>query len=138
MGEINRERIPRIGIGVLIFDQEKILLGKRISSHGENCWSPPGGHLEFGETLEECAIREVREETGLVIENPEYFALTNDMFKLENKHYISIFMKVHYPHSVIQNLEPHKVLEWRWFDFNDLPENLFLPLKNLKASRFYK
>lgn len=39
---------PRIGVGVLIFRDGKLLLGKRRGSHGAGDWSAPGGHLEFG------------------------------------------------------------------------------------------
>ncbi|MCX4079572.1 NUDIX domain-containing protein [Rickettsia rhipicephali] len=46
----------RIGIGILIFNNRNEIC---ISSHGESSYAPVGGHLEFGETFEECAIREV-------------------------------------------------------------------------------
>lgn len=43
---------PLIGISILIFNnRNKILLGKRINSHGESSYAPAGGHLEFGETF---------------------------------------------------------------------------------------
>ena len=60
---------PQVGVGVLILRDGKVLLGRRKGSHGAGCWSAPGGHLEFGETLEDCAAREVLEETGLKIRN---------------------------------------------------------------------
>ncbi len=41
---------PKVGLGVLIFKDGKVLLGKRKGAHGEGTWCPPGGHLEFGET----------------------------------------------------------------------------------------
>ncbi len=99
-----------IGIGILIFNnRNEILLGKRISSHGESSYGPAGGHLEFGETFEECAIREVLEETNLIIENPQFIAVTNDVFEKEQKHYVSIFLKAHCLNEhELQNLEPHK------------------------------
>jgi len=85
------ENIPRVGLGVLIFNQHgQILLGKRKQSHGSSSFGPPGGHLEFGESFEHCAIREVLEETGLNIVSPRFLAATNDLFELENKHYVSI------------------------------------------------
>jgi 8-oxo-dGTP diphosphatase len=132
-------KYPRVGIGVLIFNQKnEVLLGKRLNSHGEGCWGPSGGHLEFDETFEEAAIREVYEETGLHISNPKFFALTNDNFSLEEKHYISIFMKAEYPpEQAVQNREPDKTIEWQWFSFTDLPSPLFLPLQNLQAGKGY-
>jgi 8-oxo-dGTP diphosphatase len=60
---------PKVGVGVFIIKDKKILMGKRINSHGEGTWSLPGGHLEFFETFEDCAKREVMEETGLKISN---------------------------------------------------------------------
>jgi 8-oxo-dGTP diphosphatase len=133
------DKMPRVGIGVLIFDRHnRILLGQRKASHGEFSWAPPGGHLEFGETLEECATREVLEETGLNIDKPEFVSLTNDVFTQEGKHYISIFMRVNHPHGQeVRNLEPHKIEQWQWFELHKLPENLFLPLTQLVAAQAY-
>ncbi|WCR57092.1 nucleotide triphosphate diphosphatase NUDT15 [Rickettsia asembonensis] len=130
---------PRIGIGILIFNnRNKILLGKRISSHGESSYAAAGGHLEFGETFEECAIREVLEETNLIIENPQFIAVTNDVFEKEQKHYVSIFLKAHCLNEhELQNLEPHKVENWQWFAIDNLPSSLFLPLKRLIKKKCY-
>lgn len=122
---------PRVGIGVLIFKDSLLLLGKRLLSHGASTWAPPGGHLEFGETFEGCAIREVKEETNLDILNPQVIGVTNDIFADDNKHYVSIFLIAKYGDGKIENLEPEKVLSWEWFDIDNLPDNLFLPLKNL-------
>ncbi|CEG56993.1 nucleotide triphosphate diphosphatase NUDT15 [Legionella fallonii] len=127
---------PKVGIGVLIFQDTKILLGQRIKSHGLSTWGPPGGHLEYGETFEECAIRETKEETGLVISNPTVIAVTNDVFKEEQKHYVSIFLRAKYPQGqMVENLEQDKVASWEWIDIDLLPENLFLPLKNLLQAK---
>lgn len=130
---------PRVGLGVLIFNtSNQILLGKRKNAHGASSWAPPGGHLEFGESFEECAIREVLEETGLIIEKPTFVAITNDIFQQENKHYVSIFVKTNLPKGqIVQNLEPHKVEDWQWFDLDELPEHLFLPLKQLSFGLAY-
>ena len=127
---------PKIGIGVLIFnDKNEVLLGRRINTHGADSWAPPGGHLEFGESFEECSIREVLEEVGIDILEPEFFGVTNDVFESDNKHYVSIFMRCNFPKGrVVRNMEPDKISEWKWFDWENLPQNLFLSLKNLTLS----
>lgn len=123
---------PKVGIGVLIIKNNKLLLGNRLRSHGTHTWGPPGGHLEFGETFEQCAIREIKEEINLDIPPPVFVAVTNDIFVEEQKHYVSIFLKVDFPEGqVIQNLEPEKISSWEWFDIDALPDNLFLSVKNL-------
>lgn len=121
---------PLIGIGVLIFNEDtEILLGKRLNSHGNLTWAPPGGHLEFGESFEACAKREVYEETNLKIAHSTFIGATNDIFTEDNKHYVSLFMRAQFPYNQsIQNKEPEKTLEWQWFDVSNLPSTLFLPL----------
>jgi 8-oxo-dGTP diphosphatase len=58
---------PILGVGALIFDEDKILLVERGNEPLKGYWSLPGGVLETGETLEEGIVREVREETGLEV-----------------------------------------------------------------------
>lgn len=81
---------PKIGVGVCVIKDGAVLLGQRLNAHGEGSWSFPGGHLEFGETWSACAEREVKEETGLTIGNITFANVTNDIFKAENKHYITL------------------------------------------------
>lgn len=121
---------PKVGVGVLIIKDSKILLGKRKNAHGNGTWAPPGGHLEFGESLENCAKREALEETGIEIFNPQKLGFTNDVFVQENKHYVTIFMIANNFHGIPKTLEPDKCECWHWFYLDKLPENLFLSMKN--------
>lgn len=122
---------PKVGLGVIIKKEGKVLLSKRKGSHGEGTWSFPGGHLEFGETLEECACREVLEETGIHIKNIKEASFTNDVFKKEQKHYVTIFVTADYSSGEVEILEPNKCEAWEWFDWKSLPMPLFLPIVNL-------
>ena len=125
--------VPRIGIGVLVMFQNKILLLKRKSSHGTDMWCLGGGHLEFGETIIECAKREVKEETGLIIKNAKIICVNEDLYFIQsdNKHYITIGCLAHAKSKKFQNKEPDKHSELNWFDLNDLPQPLFPPSKNI-------
>ncbi len=127
---------PRIGVGVIILDKYKrILLGKRKNAHGAGDWAPPGGHLDFGETLIECATRELLEETGLALLDAKELTFTNDIFSVVHKHYVTIFVQGNVEGDP-KVLEPHKCSEWKWFDLNDLPSPLFLPFNTwLKQSQ---
>jgi mutator protein MutT len=60
---------PLIGVGAVVFNaSNEILLIKRGKAPNYGRWMVPGGTLEWGETLEDAAVREVREETGIDIE----------------------------------------------------------------------
>ena len=62
-------RRPLIGVGAVVFSaRNEILLIKRGKAPNLGRWMVPGGTLEWGETLEDAAVREVREETGIDIE----------------------------------------------------------------------
>jgi 8-oxo-dGTP diphosphatase len=125
------EPVPRVGVAIWIFHKRSLLLGLRIKKHGEGCWAFPGGHLEFGESLEACAARETMEEVGLRIKNVGFYALTNDIFSETGKHYITIHMQAEADGAVIVNNEPDKHLEWRWFPWGQWPQPLFLPITNV-------
>jgi ADP-ribose pyrophosphatase len=58
---------PRVGVGAVVFQDDRILMIKRGKSPSKGMWSIPGGRLELGETLQEAAEREVFEETGLTV-----------------------------------------------------------------------
>ncbi len=126
---------PLVGLGVFVVHDDKILLGKRKNAHGQGYWGPPGGHLEFGESFEDCSIREVFEETSLTIKNITLFDVTNDIFVQENRHYVSLFMRADLAGGMLTCMEPEKCEHWQWFALDNLPENLFLPLKNLLQKR---
>jgi ADP-ribose pyrophosphatase YjhB (NUDIX family) len=70
---------------------------RRLSSPDSptGCLQLPGGHLEHGESWEECARREILEETGLVVRDVRFLTATNDVFAAEGKHYVTIFMTCH-------------------------------------------
>ena len=57
---------PLVGVGVVFVRQGQVFLAKRRGAHGEDTWGSAGGHLEFGETLEDCARREADGGVGSV------------------------------------------------------------------------
>lgn len=132
MSSLNKH--PRIGIGVIVIKRGTVLLGKRKNSHGEGNWAFPGGHLEFGESPEECAMRELAEETGLIATTIIAGPWVNNVF--EDKHYVTLFMFIPEFTGVEIVLEPHKCEGWQWFDWRHLPEPLFPPIQSLNSSGF--
>ncbi|TWB77360.1 8-oxo-dGTP diphosphatase [Nitrospirillum amazonense] len=120
--------VPKVGIGVLIQREGRILLGRRRNSHGDGSYSWCGGHLEYGETFEECAIREVKEECGLVVRRLRFLCLHNIL--AYDKHYVDIqFIAEEVEPGEPQVLEPHKIADWGWYGFDALPRPLFRPVE---------
>lgn len=124
--------VPRVGLGVIVVKDYKVLLGKRLSSsHSPGVWQFAGGHLEFGESFEDCARREVKEETGIDIKNVHFVSATNDIYPEENKHYITVFMIADYQSGELKVMEPDKAEKWDWYNWDQMPQPLFLPIIHL-------
>jgi len=115
---------PKVGVGVYIFKDGKLLLGKRKGSHGEGEYATPGGKLENLESITDCAIREVAEETGLQIKNIRFLRVSN-ILNYAPKHYVDIAMIADWESGEPKILEPDKVESWDWYDLNHLPSPLF-------------
>ncbi len=126
----NDQMRPRVGVGIAVLQNNMILLGKRKGAHGAGAWSFAGGHLEFGENVEECASRELAEETGLTALSLCLGPWVNDVME-GDKHYITLFVFVNEFEGNLQLLEPDKCEGWGWFECNALPSPLFPPVESL-------
>lgn len=115
---------PKVGVGIMIFKEGKVLVAKRKGSHGEGEYSFPGGHLENMESFEHCARREIREECGIEIQNIRFLCLAN-VIKYNPKHYVHIGLAADWKSGEPQILEPDRNDEWGWFDLNSLPSPFF-------------
>ncbi len=113
---------PKVGLAVFIVKDDKILLYNRPSKNAGGTWGTPGGHLEFGETWEECAKRETMEEAGIELKNVRFWTVTNDIF--DGKHYITLFMLAEYNYGKMMEM-------WDWYTWDNLPRPLFPSIENL-------
>ncbi|KAI7725597.1 hypothetical protein M8C21_033259 [Ambrosia artemisiifolia] len=128
---------PEVGVSVFILKDNKILFGRRRSvSVGDNTYLLPGGHLELGESHEECAVREVKEETGLDIKNIERLTTKNLYYDATHINVTYMRAQLSDPNQTPQNIEPDKCEGWEWYDFNNLPEPMFGPLKEMLQGGF--
>lgn len=112
-----------------------MLLLKRQGAHAAGTWSSPGGNLDFGEDPASCAAREAAEETGVEVGTPRFVGLTNDVFEPEAKHYLTLWFEADLVGGEAQVRAADELSEVGWFPAHDLPEPLFLPLRNLLAGR---
>ena len=127
---------PLVGVAVIVVRQGRVLLGRRKNSHGSGTWQFPGGHLEYGESIEGCARRELKEETGLDIDTMRMGPYTNDIFEKERKHYVTLFVIADQTRGDARVMEPDRCERWDWFPWSRLPEPRFLPIINLLKQDF--
>lgn len=132
----------KVGVGIMLLKDGKVLLGKRHDDagkassdlHGEGTWTMPGGKLDFHETLIDGALRELAEEIGVKLpkESLDVLCVQDDM--VPDNHYVTIGFVCRNFEAEPKVMEPEEITEWRWFDFNALPEKVYAPsAKMIKA-----
>ncbi len=136
-----------VGFGVMMMRDGKILLGKRHDDpekasselNGEGTWTMPGGKMDFGETFEDGAKREVLEETGIAINTLQVVCVNQDM--VETAHFVTIGLFSDDFSGEPHVMEPDEITEWHWFSIDNLPTPMYFPsaklLENYKQKKFY-
>jgi 8-oxo-dGTP diphosphatase len=107
---------PVVGVGAVIVHEGKILLEKRKNAPGKGKWSIPGGLVELGESTEQAVVREVKEETGLEVEEPRLIDVVNNI-SLDEKgktkyQYVIVDYLVKVRHGVPKAASDAEELKW--------------------------
>lgn len=141
---------PGVGVAVMILKDGKTLLGKRHDDpvkadsalHGEGTWTIPGGKLDFKENPEDGACREAIEETGIRINKEKLKLISVGNEIVEDAHFITLGFLCEDFEGEPKVMEPDEIVEWKWFDLNNLPKPMFFPaekvIKNYLAKEIYK
>jgi len=125
MNILQREKIKPC-VGVMIFKDGKVLMGKRRGRHGDGEYAFTGGHLEYMQSFEECARQETLEETGITIKNIKFLCLAN-YSKHEDRQDILVAMTAEWESGEPQDFPEERVGEWQWYDLDNLPSPVFYP-----------
>ncbi len=130
---------PLVGVGVVLVRQDRVFLARRQGAHGEETWASAGGHLEWGETLEECARREALEELGVTVGGLQFLCISNII--AYGRHYVDVEFLGDIGDQEPQLAEPEAFSEFGWFPLDDLPEPLFqaarYALESYRSGRTY-
>jgi 8-oxo-dGTP diphosphatase len=134
------EQTTKVGVGMMIVRDGKVLLAKRKGSHGEGEFAFPGGHLEYMESFADCAKREAMEEAGIKIDNIRFQFLAN-ITKYAPKHYVHIGLLADWKSGEAKVMEPDKSGPWQWYGMDDLPKPMFkmceLSIESYKNKKKY-
>src|ERR1700722_15397776 len=114
---------PFIGVGAIIIEGARVVLVKRAHPPIQGQWSIPGGVLEVGELVREAAIREAREETGLIVEPGELLGGYDRILRTPEKrvqyHYVLVDFLCRRVGGEL--LAASDAAEVRWFTREELP-----------------
>jgi len=122
-----------VSAGAMIFNEKgELFLSKRSintkNEHGH--WETPGGSVEFGETLEKAAVREILEEYGAEIEIIDKFPAADHIIPMDSQHWVATtFLARFKPGQVPKIMEPEKCDAIDWFPLDKLPEPLSIITK---------
>jgi ADP-ribose pyrophosphatase YjhB (NUDIX family) len=123
-GKCGRYNSRYAACNVALIDGKKILLIKRGHQPFLGYWALPGGYLDWDETTEECALRELKEETGYTGKNPKLILLNSDPGRdYEGRQNLEIFFSA----EIAKKSTGHskeEVSELGWFLKKDLPEKM--------------
>ena len=115
--------LPLVGVGAIIIENSRVLLVKRAHPPLQAQWSIPGGVLEVGELVREAAIREAREETGLIVEPGELLGVYDRVLRNAEQrvqyHYVLIDFLCRRVGGELQAADD--ATEVRWFAREELP-----------------
>jgi 8-oxo-dGTP pyrophosphatase MutT (NUDIX family) len=132
---------PNLSVYLILEEKGEILLGLRQNTgYEDGKWMFPAGHAEDSEPATYSMCREAKEEIGIDI-IPEDLEVVYIVHRISNRENIDIFMKPKKYSGEIQNMEPDKCLEIKFFPKNNLPENMVayakIALENIEKKLLY-
>ncbi len=115
----------RVGVGVMILRDGHVLMGRRMSGQRPGWWGWIGGKLEFGETLQDCARREAREEAGVEVTNLRLLCISSII--VEDQHWVDVEFLGDIAAGEPYAAAPDELTEWSWYSLEALPGPIFEP-----------
>jgi 8-oxo-dGTP diphosphatase len=117
--------VPRVGVGAMIVRDGQVLMARRMSGQRSGWFGWIGGKLEFGETLQQCARREAREEAGIEITNLRLLCISSII--VEDQHWIDVEFLADIAAGEPHAAAPDELIDWAWYPIDDLPGPIFEP-----------
>ena len=123
------DSLYRVAVRALILLDNKILAVKEVD--GDDWWAIPGGGVDYGESLKDCLLREIKEEIGVASfsVSSDFQIVHNNIGKVVNGvPRMNVFFKVFVPQDKITKTD--HVEEWGWFTKDEFLELKMNPSYN--------
>lgn len=128
---------PRLLVLTLVFAGDRLLLIRRGQPPYAGAWAPPGGYVEAGESLEGAAVRELQEETGLVLEREQLLPHAVESLPEINQVIFCFLARLDTAPPLAPR--PPEALDARWFSEADYPvTELWAPAAGFDIARVYR
>ncbi len=135
MHDANTSNAPPVGVAVLILDQDRLVLGKRVKPPMQHSWQLPGGWVRGSESPVQAAMRNIAGFGNLQYDKLRFVTYTDNQFA-DGLHSVSLYFQTNCLNPATVKLSNAQCNDWYWADWFDLPEPLFLPLRMLKQSGY--
>ncbi|MCK4897931.1 MAG: NUDIX domain-containing protein [Anaerolineales bacterium] len=117
-----RNRFP-VTVHILFLDEENVLMLRRFNTgYEDGNFSLVAGHLDGDETIAQAAIREIKEEVGVVVRS-ENLEIVGVMHRMSDEERVDFFLAVRVWEGKLYNREPEKCDKLAWYPFFKLPAN---------------
>jgi mutator protein MutT len=130
-----------LGVGAMIFNNAGELLLMQRGQQAKNergCWEIPGGTVEFGETMAQAVVREIKEELGVVVEVVQQLLSIDHLIPAEGQHWVATPFLVRIASGTPKVMEPHKCNGVGWFALHKLPQPLAITTNlNIQSYQHY-
>jgi 8-oxo-dGTP diphosphatase len=128
---------PIVVVAVIVRKPDQTcLMGRRKGGSLDGKWCFPGGKVEYMETLSYTCVREVAEETGILLSSePKFWTFTESFHPVDGGHMLGMVFTVSVDMNIQAELaEPHKFYEWKWFRWEEIPKQSMTVINGLVAA----
>jgi|SRR3989338_3888529 len=114
---------------VLVKDGQILLLRRFNTGYSDGKYSLVAGHFDGGETAVQCIMREAREEAGILVKSEDLDVVHVTHRLCPDREYFDVYVRAEKWSGEIINMEPNKCDELKWYDLQNLPENILPEIK---------
>lgn len=128
---------PQLLTLVMVFAEDQLLMIKRGIEPYAGKWAPPGGYVEYGESIEAAGSRELHEETGLLVQPPDL--LSHGVISVTALNQVHVCLIAMLDKALPLSPRPPEALDARWFSMESYPAaEVWDPFRTISVKAMYQ